>query len=59
MATPGPRTTYRYSKEFKSAAVRLSQLSGVSVKDVADSPYILSCCLFGADERARNLGRKL
>jgi len=40
MASPGPRTTYRYSKEFKATAVRLSQLSGVSVKDVAASLYI-------------------
>ena len=40
MPKPGPRTTYRYSKEFKSTAVRLSQLSGISVKDVADSLYI-------------------
>ena len=40
MASPGPRTTYRYSKEFKATAVRLSQLPGVSVKDVAESLYI-------------------
>jgi|SRR5580765_1242173 transposase len=40
MASPGPRTTHRYSKEFKATAVRLSQLSGVSVKDVATSLYI-------------------
>ena len=46
MASPGPRTTYRYSKEFKATAVRLSQLEGVSIKDVADSlaihPFMLS-----------------
>lgn len=40
MPTPGPRTTYRYSSEFKSTAVRLSQLPGVSVQDVASSLYI-------------------
>ena len=40
MAKPGPRTTYRYSREFKATAVRLSQLSGVSVSDVAESLYI-------------------
>jgi len=40
MASPGPRTTYRYSKEFKATAVRLSRLSGVLVKDVAESLYI-------------------
>lgn len=46
MALPGPRTTYRYSKEFKATAVRLSQLQGVSVKEVAESlalhPFMLS-----------------
>lgn len=40
MAKPGPRTTYRYSREFKATAVRLSQLPGVSVGDVAESLYI-------------------
>ena len=40
MPTPGPRTTYRYSDDFKATAVRLSQLPGVSVRDVADSLYI-------------------
>lgn len=46
MASPGPRTTCRYSKEFKATAVRLSQLEGVSIKDVAESlaihPFMLS-----------------
>lgn len=40
MARPGPRSTYRYSDEFKATAVRLSQLPGVSVGDVAASLYI-------------------
>lgn len=40
MAKPGPRTTYRYSPEFKSTAIRLSQLPGVAVQDVAQSLYI-------------------
>ena len=40
MPRPGPRTTYRYSDEFKATAVRLSQLPGVSVSDVAESLYI-------------------
>ncbi len=40
MPTPGPRTTYRYSDVFKATAVRLSQLPGVSVRDVAKSLYI-------------------
>lgn len=40
MAKPGPRTTYRYSDAFKATAVRLSQLPGVSVGDVAASLYI-------------------
>jgi len=40
MPRPGPRTTYKYSERFKATAVRLSQLRGVSVSDVADSLYI-------------------
>ena len=40
MPAPGPRTTYRYSAHFKATAVRLSQLPGVSVRDVANSLYI-------------------
>jgi transposase-like protein len=40
MPRPGPRTTYKYSAEFKATAVRLSQFPGVEVKDVAVSPYI-------------------
>lgn len=47
MARPiGPRKLYRYSTEFRSTAVRLSQLPGVSVGDVARSldvhPFVLS-----------------
>ena len=46
MGMPGPRTTNRYSAEFKATAVRLSQLSGVKVADVAQSlcihPFMLS-----------------
>ena len=40
MPTPGPRTTYRYSSDFKATAVRLSRLPGVAVQDVAESLYI-------------------
>ena len=40
MPRPGPRTTYKYSERFKATAVRLSQLRGVSVREVADSLYI-------------------
>ena len=40
MPRPGPRTTYKYSDRFKATAVRLSQLRGVSVRDVAGSLYI-------------------
>lgn len=47
MAKPiGPRKIYRYSEEFRATAVRLSQLSGVTVNDVAQSldvhPFVLS-----------------
>ncbi len=40
MPKPGPRTVYRYTDEFKATAVRLSQLPGVEVQDVAESLYI-------------------
>jgi transposase len=40
MPRPGPRTTARYSEQFKAAAVGLSQLPGVQIKDVAESLYI-------------------
>ncbi len=40
MPKPGPRTTYQYSEAFKATAVRLSQLPGVAVRDVAESLYI-------------------
>ena len=40
MPKPGPRTTYKYSEEFKATAVKLSQLDGVAVQDVAESLYI-------------------
>jgi transposase len=39
MPRPGPRTTYRYTQEFKATAVRLSELP-VAVQDVAASLYI-------------------
>jgi transposase len=40
MGRPGPKTTCRYSAEFKATAVRLSQMPGVAVQDVAQSLYI-------------------
>jgi transposase len=40
MPKPGPRTTNRYSDQFKATAVRLSELPGVAVQDVAESLYI-------------------
>lgn len=46
MAKPGLRKIHRYSDEFKATAVRLSQLPGVAVQDVAASldihPFMLS-----------------
>jgi transposase len=42
----GPRKIYRYETEFKVKAVKLSELPGVRVKDVAESldihPFMLS-----------------
>ena len=40
MPKPSPRTTYKYSDEFKATAVRLSELPDVEVQDVASSLYI-------------------
>ena len=40
MPKPGPRTTYKYSDDFKATAVRLSELPGVAIQDVAESLYI-------------------
>ena len=40
MPKPGPRTTYKYSDQFKATAVRLSNLPGVAIQDVANSLYI-------------------
>lgn len=40
MPKPGPRTTYKYSDEFKATAVRLSLVAGVAVQDVAEALYI-------------------
>jgi len=40
MPKPGPRTTNKYSDRFKAMAVRLSELPGVEVRDVAESLYI-------------------
>ena len=46
MPRSGPRQIYKYSKEFKLAAVRLSQVSGLQVKAVATAlgihPFMLS-----------------
>jgi transposase len=40
MARASPRSTLRYSDHFKATAVRLSQIPGVAVQDVAKSLYI-------------------
>ncbi len=40
MPKPGPRTTYKYSDDFKVTAVRLSELPDVAIQDVAASLYI-------------------
>jgi transposase len=42
----GPRKIHRYTAEFKLKAVKLSQIKGVQVQDVADAldihPFMLS-----------------
>ena len=40
MPESGPRSIYKYSETFKATAVRLSELPGVEVQDVAHSLYI-------------------
>mgnify|MGYP000285976328 CR=1 FL=1 len=40
MPRPGPRTTYKYTDEFKATAVKLSYLPGAQVRDVAHALYI-------------------
>ena len=40
MARASPRSTLRYSDHFKATAVRLSQIPGVAVQDVAKTLYI-------------------
>lgn len=46
MPRSGPRQIYKYSKEFKVAAVRLSHVPGMQVKAVANAlgihPFMLS-----------------
>lgn len=46
MAKSGPRTTNRYSHEFKAAAVRLSEFPDALIQDVTDAldihPFMLS-----------------
>ena len=53
MPKPGPRTTRKYSLHFKATAVRLSQLRGVSVQEVAESLYIHPFMLSRLRKQAR------
>lgn len=53
MPTSGPRTTYRYGRDFRTTAVRLSQLPWVAVCDVAESLYIHSFMLSRWRKQAR------
>jgi len=56
MPRPGPRTTYKYSEDFKATAVRLSRMPGVAVQDVADSLYIHPFMLSRWRKQAREGG---
>ena len=53
MPRPGPRTTNKYSDRFKATAVRLSELPGIAVQDVAESLYIHPFMLSGWRKQAR------
>jgi transposase len=56
MPRPGPRTTAKYSDRFKATAVRLSELPGVEVQDVAASLYIHPFMLSRWRKQAREGG---
>lgn len=56
MPKPGPRTTYKYSEEFKATAVKLSDMPGVAIKDVAESLYIHPFMLSRWRKQAREGG---
>ena len=53
MPRPGPRTTYKHSDHFKATAVRLSQIPGVEVGEVARSLFIYSFMLSRWRKQAR------
>ena len=62
----GPKKVQRYSVEFKLKAVKLSQLEGVQVQDVADAldihPFMLSKWRKQAREgllKARKIGNRM
>ena len=54
MPRSGPRQIYKYSKEFKLAAVRLSRVPGMQVKSMATAlgihPFMLSSWRKGVRE---------
>ncbi len=54
MPKPGPRATYKYSDEFKATTVRLSQLTGVQIQEVAASLYIHPLTLSRWRKQARD-----
>ncbi len=62
MPRPGPRTTYRYTDNFKATAVLMSHVPGVAVQDVADAlaihPFMLSRWRKEAREGRLPMGKK-
>lgn len=54
MPKPGPRTSTRYRDEFRTTAVRLSELPAcVCIMSLLRFPSIRSCCPVDANGRAR------
>ena len=55
MPRPGPRTTNKYSDQFKATAVRLSELPALKCRTSRSRfTSIRSCCLVGARKHARD-----
>jgi transposase len=60
MPKPGPRTTTATAMDFKATALRLSQLRGASVQEVAESLYIhpFLLCRWRKEARERKIMTK-
>ena len=55
MAKPGPRTTPRYSREFKATAVRLSLMPGVALHLKIEHDLLKKAIAFTSERNATSL----